>query len=142
MVGEAPGRRPPFSDLGRTRGSPPDGRHLSPGGIVVLLPYSSGTTGLPKRGDDHPPHLGGQPLPEGCGFDATESGRALACLPFFHMYGAWLLTVVLAGGATLVTMPRFDLSVFLAAVQHHRVTRASLVPPVVLALVNEPMVDA
>ncbi len=65
------------------------------------------------------------------------------CLPpFFHMYGAFILTLVLAGGGTLVMMPRFDLASFLAAVERHRVTRAYLVPPVVLALVNDPIVDA
>jgi len=58
------------------------------------------------------------------------------------MYGAWLLTQILAGGGTLVTMPRFDLPTFLGAVQRHGVTRASLVPPVILALVNDPIVDA
>jgi acyl-CoA synthetase (AMP-forming)/AMP-acid ligase II len=44
-------------------------------------------------------------------------------------------------GGTLVTMPRFDLALFLQLIQDHRVTRAFLVPPIVLALAKHPMVD-
>jgi acyl-CoA synthetase (AMP-forming)/AMP-acid ligase II len=57
------------------------------------------------------------------------------------MYGSFILELVLAGGGTLVMMPRFDLAPFLAAVQRYKVTRAYLVPPVILALVNDPIVD-
>ena len=38
-------------------------------------------------------------------------------------------------------MPRFDLSQFLQIVQDYRVTRAFLVPPMVLALAKQPIVD-
>jgi acyl-CoA synthetase (AMP-forming)/AMP-acid ligase II len=38
-------------------------------------------------------------------------------------------------------MPRFDFRFFLDAVERYRVTRAYLVPPVVLALVNDPVVE-
>jgi acyl-CoA synthetase (AMP-forming)/AMP-acid ligase II len=38
-------------------------------------------------------------------------------------------------------MPRFELEEFLRILQEHRVTRAYLVPPIVLALAKHPMVD-
>jgi acyl-CoA synthetase (AMP-forming)/AMP-acid ligase II len=38
-------------------------------------------------------------------------------------------------------MPRFDLEAFLAAVQEHRVTRAYVVPPILLMLTKDPRVD-
>jgi acyl-CoA synthetase (AMP-forming)/AMP-acid ligase II len=44
-------------------------------------------------------------------------------------------------GATLVTMPRFDLEDFLRVLQEQHVTQAFLVPPIVLALAKHPMVD-
>jgi acyl-CoA synthetase (AMP-forming)/AMP-acid ligase II len=44
-------------------------------------------------------------------------------------------------GATIVTMPRFDLPEFLRVVQQYRITRAWVVPPIVLALAKQPLVD-
>ena len=41
-------------------------------------------------------------------------------------------------GATVVTMPRFDLDAFLGHVERHRVTKAHLVPPIILALAKHP----
>lgn len=37
----------------------------------------------------------------------------------------------LARGATLVTLPRFDVTGFLAALQDHRITQTVVVPPIV-----------
>jgi acyl-CoA synthetase (AMP-forming)/AMP-acid ligase II len=44
-------------------------------------------------------------------------------------------------GATIVTMPRFDLPEFLRVIQDYRITRAWVVPPIVLALAKHPLVD-
>ena len=44
-------------------------------------------------------------------------------------------------GATLVTMPRFDLEQFLAILQDYRVTTAAVVPPIMLAMAKHPLVD-
>ena len=51
------------------------------------------------------------------------------------------MNAVLRNGATLVTMPRFDLEGFLGLVQEHRATKAYLVPPIVLALAKSPVVE-
>lgn len=139
VVGEAQGATP-FADLGHTRDAVPD-VSIGPDDIV-LLPYSSGTTGFPKgvmiTHRNWVANLCQSEVPY-----AVTPQDVIFCLPpFFHMYGAWILTQVLAGGGTLVTMPRFELSAFLGAVQRHGVTRASLVPPVILALINDPSVDA
>ena len=48
---------------------------------------------------------------------------------------------VLYNAGTAVTMPRFDLADSLRIIQEHRVTRAYLVPPIILALAKHPMVD-
>jgi acyl-coenzyme A synthetase/AMP-(fatty) acid ligase len=47
----------------------------------------------------------------------------------------------LSRGATLVTMPRFDLEQFLGAIQEHRVTTTIVAPPITLALAKHPLVD-
>ena len=51
------------------------------------------------------------------------------------------MNFALARGATVVTMARFDLEAFLEAIERHRVTRAFLVPPILLALAKHPLVD-
>ena len=109
---------------------------------LVTLPYSSGTTGLPKG-----VMLTHRNLVANCAqceplFQVTDDDRLIAVLPFFHIYGLTvLMNVGLAGGATVVTMPRFDLEQFLTILQDQRITRAYVAPPIVLALAKHPMVD-
>jgi 4-coumarate--CoA ligase len=53
-----------------------------------------------------------------------------------------LMNVHLAGGGALVTMPRFDLELFLQISQDHKARRMWIVPPVALALAKHPIVDS
>src|SRR4029079_2679406 len=63
-------------------------------------------------------------------------------LPFFHIYGQTvIMNLGLRNGATVVTMPRFDLDQFLSLIEEHRVTLANVVPPIALALARHPAVD-
>ena len=109
---------------------------------LIALPYSSGTTGVAK-GVMITPHAIAANLcqVEEVGF-FEESDVVISVLPFFHIYG---LTLTLnAGpyfGCTVVTMMRFELEPFLAALQAFRVTCAPLVPPIVLALAKHPLVE-
>jgi acyl-CoA synthetase (AMP-forming)/AMP-acid ligase II len=65
----------------------------------------------------------------------------MAFLPYFHIYGMVVIMMFgLAGGATIVSMPRFDLLEFLGLVQKYRATILPLVPPVVLGMVKHPAV--
>jgi acyl-CoA synthetase (AMP-forming)/AMP-acid ligase II len=71
----------------------------------------------------------------------TEGDVVVAVLPFFHIYGMVVIMMLgLAGGATIVSMPRFDLQEFLGIVQKYRATILPLVPPIVLGLVKHPAV--
>src|SRR5438270_373116 len=66
----------------------------------------------------------------------------ITVLPFYHIYGLTvLLNISLHRGDTAITMPRFDLEQFLQLMQQHAVTRAYLVPPIVLALAKHPLVE-
>jgi hypothetical protein len=66
----------------------------------------------------------------------------LAVAPFFHVMGFMAtLALPLASGATVVTMPRFDLEGFLALIQRHRVTVLVVPPPIMAALARHPMID-
>ena len=63
-------------------------------------------------------------------------------LPMFHIFGMQVtMNATLRAGGTLVTMPRFSLDSFLGVLEAYRVTRAELVPPIVLALARHPAVD-
>jgi acyl-CoA synthetase (AMP-forming)/AMP-acid ligase II len=109
---------------------------------VLALPYSSGTTGLPKgvmlshrnmvvNVDQSLPLL-----------DVQLGETTVAFLPFFHIYGMnVLMNTFLARGAALVTMPRFDLAALLGHIQTHRVEKLYIAPPVAIALAKHPMVD-
>ena len=109
---------------------------------VVAMPYSSGTTGLPKGVMLTHRNLVANLAQSEHALAVDEGEVAVAVLPFFHIYGMQvLMNGVLYSGATAVTMPRFDLEEFLRIIQDHSVTRAYVVPPIVLALAKHPLVD-
>jgi acyl-CoA synthetase (AMP-forming)/AMP-acid ligase II len=107
---------------------------------VAVLPYSSGTTGMPKGVMLTHHNLVSNLRQCVAGTDIEEeSETVIAVLPFFHIYGMQvLMNSTLALGNTLVTMPRFELEQFLTLVEQHRVTQAFVVPPIVLALAKHP----
>ena len=108
----------------------------------AALPYSSGTTGLPKG-----VMLSHRNLVVNVDQILATNGikpepTAVAFLPFFHIYGLTaLMNAHLAHGGTLVTMPRFDLEQFLRLCQDHKTDTLWVVPPVVVGLAKHPMVD-
>ncbi|MFF1274029.1 4-coumarate--CoA ligase family protein [Streptomyces marokkonensis] len=135
----APGHRSLIDMLASTAPEPVVG--IDPAEDVAALPYSSGTTGVPKgvmlthrQIATNLAQL--QPL-----ITAGPGDRVLAVLPFFHIYGLTaLMNAPLRQGATVVVLPRFDLETFLAAIQNHRITGLYVAPPIVLALAKHPLV--
>ncbi|WP_062645426.1 4-coumarate--CoA ligase family protein [Streptomyces maremycinicus] len=108
---------------------------------VAALPYSSGTTGVPKGVMLTHRQIATNLAQLRSVMSAGPGDRILAVLPFFHIYGLTaLMNAPLRQGATVVVLPRFDLESFLAAIQDHRITGLYVAPPIVLALAKHPAV--
>jgi acyl-CoA synthetase (AMP-forming)/AMP-acid ligase II len=140
VFGEAEGATP-FTSLFAKNSQAPEVK-INPKEDLVALPYSSGTTGLPK-GVMLTHHNLVSNIRQMEGLDYFTGNDTLICvLPLFHIYGlVVILNMGLYVGATIVTLPRFDLEQFLKCIDDYKVTLAHLVPPVVLALSKSPVVD-
>ncbi|MGK0276384.1 MAG: acyl-CoA synthetase (AMP-forming)/AMP-acid ligase II [Ilumatobacter sp.] len=109
---------------------------------TVVLPYSSGTTGLPKGVMLTHRNLVANIEQVKHAILYTDDEVALAALPFFHIYGMQvLMNGLIANGVTTVTMPRFDMVEALQATQDLKITRFFAVPPIILGLAKHPIVD-
>ncbi|HLB29667.1 MAG TPA: AMP-binding protein [Dehalococcoidia bacterium] len=112
---------------------------IDPDHDLAALPYSSGTTGLPKGVKLTHFNLTSN-IRQNLAVGLTDHYSVLLdFLPFFHIYGlSVLLNVGLAIGATQVIMPRFDLEQMFALIQKHRVSNLFVAPPAMLAMANLP----
>jgi acyl-CoA synthetase (AMP-forming)/AMP-acid ligase II len=141
VFGEAEGATP-FASLLAARDEAP-AVAIDPQNDLVVLPYSSGTTGLPKGVMLTHYNLVANMVQTAAALTGLgESDTILGVLPFFHAYGmVVIMNLALHRGATVVTLPRFDLEQCLDTLQRYRITFANVVPPIVLALAKHPVVD-
>ena len=109
---------------------------------LAVLPYSSGTTGKAKGVMLTHRNLIANVAQTGPLLTLSDEDRLLAVLPFFHIYGmSVLMNSSLSRGATIITMPRFDLADFLRVIDTHQATFIFIAPPIAVALAKHPMVD-
>ncbi|XP_013587964.1 PREDICTED: 4-coumarate--CoA ligase 3 [Brassica oleracea var. oleracea] len=117
------------------------------GDDAAALPFSSGTTGLPKgvvlthkslitsvaqQVDGDNPNLYLKP-----------NDVVLCVLPLFHIYSLnSVLLNSIRSGATVLLMHKFEIGALLDLIQRHKVTVAALVPPLVIALAKNPTVNS
>ena len=138
VLGEADGATP-ILDLLAASGAPP-APELDPATAVGLLPYSSGTTGLPKGVLLTHANLVTSVRQVGSGLRVGERDTLLAVPPFSHIMGFLVtLALPLCSGATVVTMPRFDPGQFLELLERHRVTVLVGAPPMLRVLAGHPL---
>ena len=110
---------------------------------LAALPYSSGTTGLPKGVELTHAALVTNARQCDAVLGFLEDDVVLAIAPFFHVMGfAVVLPCALAAGATVIIQARFDFEAFLALIQRYRATHTIVAPPVALALAAHPLVDS
>ncbi|KZC06219.1 PREDICTED: luciferin 4-monooxygenase [Dufourea novaeangliae] len=110
---------------------------------VLVIPYSSGTTGLPKG-----VMLTNKNLLTVIRHFAVSTPEilntnviTLALLPFFHAYSFSVLLVRLAFGNKSIILPRFDEKMFLQTIEKYRIEYITLVPPLMVFLAKHPIVD-
>ncbi|MEP2532018.1 AMP-binding protein [Shimia sp.] len=140
IIGEAPDGTLPLSDF---MGAPQETQSpIDATSHVVALPYSSGTTGLPKGVMLTHQNLVVNIDQTLASTDLEAGELTLAFLPFFHIYGLQvLMNIYLTAGGGLITIPRFDLELYLELITKHQTRRLWVVPPVALALAMHPLVD-
>jgi long-chain acyl-CoA synthetase len=105
---------------------------------LLALPYSSGTTGLPKGTMLSHRNLTTNHLQFITAAGINSSDVTLIFLPLYHIYGVLLTGSFLAAGALQVMMERFDLVRSLELCEKHGVTWFFAVPPIFRALANYP----
>ncbi|KAJ2951620.1 hypothetical protein O0L34_g13777 [Tuta absoluta] len=115
---------------------------------VILLPYSSGTTGLPKGVE-----LTNKNIVVNClqqddeilkvyqDTTASHQDSVIAVLPMYHIYGLVIVMLhKLSVGANIVTVPKFDPKSFPSILKDHKINLLFLAPPLVLFLGKDPNV--
>jgi len=114
---------------------------FDPATHLAVLPYSSGTTGLPKGVMLTHRNLVANVEQTKKVIGLAETDRVLAVLPFYHIYGLTvLLNYAIGCRASLVTMPRFDLPEFLRITSETKCTWVFIAPPIAVALAKHPLV--
>lgn len=115
---------------------------IDPAEHVAVLPYSSGTTGVPKGVMLTHRNLVANMLQIKDLLPVGPGVPIQAVLPMFHIYGLTvLMNFGLHGRAQVVTMAKFDLAEFLRIIQDHRIEVSFIAPPIAVALAKHPLVD-
>ena len=141
VVGESLGDEPTLADLLAEGVEPPE-PEVDHAEDLAVIPYSSGTTGLPKGVMLTHRNLVANILQVDEAIPVGEQDTLIGVLPSFHIYGMTvIMNMGLRNGATILTMPRFDLEGFLDLIEKHRVTMSYVVPPIALALAKHPAVE-
>jgi len=130
-----------FSSLLDYQGEAPQ-IEISPREDVVALPYSSGTTGLPKGVMLTHYNLVAMLRQLETADVLRSEDRTICVVPCYHVYGFHVvINLALRCGATVVTLPQFEFEGFLRTLQDYEINILPVVPPIVLGLARNPMVD-
>ncbi len=107
---------------------------------VMMMQYTSGTTGFPKGVMLSHYNLANNGYLTGEHMRFTENDKLCVCVPLFHCFGVTLATTnCLTHGCTQVMVERFDPLVVLGSVHKERCTALYGVPTMFIEELNHPM---
>ncbi|XP_059627296.1 4-coumarate--CoA ligase-like 1 [Cornus florida] len=111
---------------------------------LCALPFSSGTTGVSKGVMLTHRNLVANLCSTlfSVGPELVGQITILGLMPFFHIYGmTGICCATMKNKGKVVVMGRYELEAFLNALITHEITFAPIVPPIIQALVKNPVVD-
>jgi fatty-acyl-CoA synthase len=120
------------------------GAHAPPEHVVgaddmALLPYTSGTTGLPKGCIHHHSSLMHNAVAGQLWGSVSSQAVVLAVVPMFHITGTVsMMHTSIFSGATMVIMPRWDREVAGRLISLRKVTSWTNIPTMVIDLLGSP----
>uniref|UniRef100_K3WMF8 AMP-dependent synthetase/ligase domain-containing protein n=1 Tax=Globisporangium ultimum (strain ATCC 200006 / CBS 805.95 / DAOM BR144) TaxID=431595 RepID=K3WMF8_GLOUD len=106
---------------------------------VVFLPFSSGTTGLPKGVQITAKALMASAVIYS--YIDRPPRYTLGLLPFFHIMATMVIHSCMYKAKAIVVLPRFQPETFLGTIQKYKLEKALVAPPVMLLLAQHPIVD-
>jgi fatty-acyl-CoA synthase len=129
-----------WGDAMQCQAAPPE--HLVGSDDMALLPYTSGTTGLPK-GCIHPHRsIMHNVLASSLWHGSSHENTTLCVVPMFHITGiVVLMHTSMYLGATMILMPRWDRDLAGRLISQHRVTHWTNIPTMVIDLLASPNLD-
>lgn len=109
---------------------------------LAILPYTSGTTGLPKGCMHTQASIMHNAVASGIWGNGTAENITLAVVPMFHITGmVSVMHTSIYGGSTLVLMPRWDRDLAGRLISRYQVSHWTNIPTMVIDLLGSPHFD-